>query len=158
MTETKTRRLKGSVAFLRVLIGWHFLYEGVTKLFNPDWTSYGYLASAKGPFGWLFRSLANESIIGVIDVLNWLALILVGMTLILGVYERLGAIIAIVLLAMYYFAHPPFPGIEQLNVEGSYWLVNKNLIELAACIVLLHLPTGDHFGIRYIMNRKSKSE
>lgn len=158
MTETNSRRLKNSIAFLRVLIGWHFLYEGVTKVFNPDWTSYGYLASAKGPFGGLFQALANESIIGVVDVFNWLALIIVGVTLILGVYERLGAIIAIVLLAMYYFAHPPFPGIEQLNVEGSYWIVNKNLIELAACLVLLYFPTGNHFGIKYLLNQKSKSE
>ena len=158
MSETNSRQLKSSVAFLRVLIGWHFLYEGVTKLFNPDWTAMGYLASAKGPFSWLFSAMANESIIGVIDVLNWLALIIVGMTLILGIYERLGATIAIVLLAMYYLAHPPFPGIEQINVEGTYWFVNKNLIELAACIVLLRFPTGAHFGLPYIMNLKSKSE
>jgi thiosulfate dehydrogenase [quinone] large subunit len=158
MSETNSRQLKNSVAFLRVLIGWHFLYEGVTKLFNPDWTAMGYLAGAKGPFSWLFSAMANDSIIGVIDVLNWLALIIVGMTLILGIYERLGAIIGIALLAMYYLAHPPFPGIPQINVEGSYWLVNKNLIELAACIVLLRFPTGSHFGLPYIMNKKSKSE
>ncbi|MDH3795793.1 MAG: DoxX subfamily, partial [Flavobacteriaceae bacterium] len=77
MSETNSRQLKNSVTFLRVLIGWHFLYEGVTKLFNPDWTSMGYLASAKGPFNWLFSAMANDSIIGVIDVLNWLALIII---------------------------------------------------------------------------------
>ncbi len=28
---------------LRILIGWHFLYEGFIKLAMPDWTSYHYL-------------------------------------------------------------------------------------------------------------------
>ena len=23
--------------FLRIVIGWHFLYEGIAKLFNPNW-------------------------------------------------------------------------------------------------------------------------
>ncbi len=27
------------MAGLRMLIGWHFLYEGLIKLFNPGWTS-----------------------------------------------------------------------------------------------------------------------
>ena len=31
-------QLNGLV-LLRVLIGWHFLYEGVSKLINPYWSS-----------------------------------------------------------------------------------------------------------------------
>jgi hypothetical protein len=37
------------LTILRVAIGWHFLYEGLTKLFNPAWTAAGYLESATGP-------------------------------------------------------------------------------------------------------------
>ena len=32
---------------LRVLIGWHFLYEGVSKLINPYWSSAAYLFHLK---------------------------------------------------------------------------------------------------------------
>ena len=28
---------------LRVLIGWHFLYEGIAKLLNPYWSSAAFL-------------------------------------------------------------------------------------------------------------------
>ena len=35
---------------LRVLFGWYFLYEGITKIANPDWTSMGYLMDSKGRF------------------------------------------------------------------------------------------------------------
>ena len=124
------------------------------KMYNPDWTAFGYLASAQGPLKSVFSTLANESIIGWVDTLNMLALIIVGITLLLGVFERIGAIIGIGLLAMYYLSHPPFPGLTQLNVEGNYWLVNKNLIELVALLLLYYVPTGHRFGLDYF--RKGK--
>jgi len=145
--------LKHSVVLMRILIGWHFLFEGIIKLYNPEWTSFGYLASAQGPLKSIFVSLANPSIIGTIDVLNISALIVVGLTLILGFYEKLGAFMGIGLLVMYYFAHPPFPGLPEINVEGNYWFVNKNLIELAALLVIYQLPTGKLFGLSRILNK-----
>ena len=35
---------------LRFLIGWHFLYEGISKLLNPYWSSAAYLLDSK----WIF--------------------------------------------------------------------------------------------------------
>ena len=35
---------------LRVLIGWHFLYEGLVKVVNPNWSSAGYLMDSQGFF------------------------------------------------------------------------------------------------------------
>jgi len=147
--------LKHSVVLMRILIGWHFLFEGIIKLYNPEWTSFGYLASAQGPLKSIFVSMANPSIIGAIDVLNMSALIVVGLTLILGIYEKLGAFIGMGLLAMYYFAHPPFPGLPEINVEGNYWFVNKNLIELAALLVIFQLPTGQLFGLKRLFNKNN---
>lgn len=155
MEKTKKKwDLKDTIVLLRLFIGWHFLYEGVIKLYNPEWTSFGYLASAQGPFESLFSSLTSDSVLPWVDNLNWIALILVGITLLLGVYERLGALVGIGLLAMYYLAHPSFPWLNQLNVEGSYWFVNKNLIELVACMVLFQYPTGDYFGLSRIFRKK----
>ena len=36
---------------LRVLIGWHFLYEGISKIINPYWSSAAYLLDSK----WIFQ-------------------------------------------------------------------------------------------------------
>ena len=30
------------LALLRILVGWHFLYEGLTKLMDPNWSAAGY--------------------------------------------------------------------------------------------------------------------
>lgn len=151
-----TRSMNRSVVFLRLLIGWHFFYEGVIKLYNPEWTSFGYLASAQGPLKQVFAAMANESMINWVDSLNVVALIVVGLTFILGVFEKKGAIVGIGLLAMYYLAHPPFPWLVQLNTEGNYWFVNKNLIELAACLVIYQLPTGDYFGLNRVFKKNKK--
>jgi thiosulfate dehydrogenase (quinone) large subunit len=142
-----------SLIFLRILIGWHFLYEGVLKLYNPAWTSKGYLLSASflKPF---FTWISGDSMISVVDTLNIVGLIAVGAGLLLGLKIRWACIGGILLLALYYLAHPPFPGLEQGPAEGSYWIVNKNLIEMAALLVLYQYPSYTAFGIERFFNRK----
>lgn len=158
MTEIKiTQRLQNSIVILRIFIGWHFLYEGIIKLYNLDWTSLGYLASAQGPLKPFFLALTNEAILSWVDGLNMAALLVVGLTFTLGIFEKKGALIGIGLLALYYLAHPPFPGIMQLKTEGNYWFIDKNLIELAACIVIYQLPTGKYFGLERIFNRNNET-
>jgi thiosulfate dehydrogenase [quinone] large subunit len=143
---------------MRILIGWHFLYEGVIKVYNPLWTAKGYLLSADGFLKELFINLSGDGIIGTVDFLNIAALMLVGIGLLLGYAEKLVSWIGIGLLLLYYLAHPAFPGLEQVNVEGNYWIINKNLIEAAALYVLAVFPTGHLFGISRLFNRTSQPQ
>lgn len=135
-----------AITLLRMLIGWHFLYEGVMKMYNPAWSAKGYLISAETMTG-LFQWLANDSLIGIVDTLNMVILIVVGLTLLLGIFDKAGALLGIIMLLMYYFAHPAFMNSAQLGAEGNYWIVNKNLIEAAALLVLYIIPTGWYFGL-----------
>lgn len=158
MSGSKSKwELRHSVALLRVFIGWHFLYEGVIKIYNPEWTSFGYLATAQGPLKPFFTWISQEPLIDWADSMNWLALMFVGITLLLGVFERFGAIVGVFLLVLYYLAHPSFPWLPQVNAEGNYWFVNKNLIELAACLVIYKLPTSETFGLAYVFNKREKA-
>lgn len=142
-----SKKQANALVFLRILIGWHFLYEGITKLYNPAWTSKAYLASASGPFKSIFVWLSGDSLIGIVDNLNILGLVIIGLALILGFWERIAAVLGIILLLFYYFSQPPFPGVEQIGTEGNYFLVNKNLIEAAALWVVYLFPSGQFFGI-----------
>lgn len=140
---------------LRILIGWHFLYEGVVKMYNPSWTAKGYLLSAsilKPFFGWL----ASGSMSSFIDYANIIALLVVGVSLLIGFKTRWASVIGIGLLVLYYLAHPPFPGLPQGPSEGSYWLVNKNLIEIAALWVIMVFPTAWAFGLENILSKKTE--
>jgi|SRR5687767_2386133 thiosulfate dehydrogenase (quinone) large subunit len=151
--DNLTGSQKTALVLLRLLIGWHFLYEGVIKLYNPSWTAKGYLLSAEflKP---VFALMAKESIIGAIDTLNISLLIIVGVLLIAGFKTSWASIGGMLLLALYYLAHPPFTGITQGPAEGSYWIVNKNLIELAALYVLYLFPTSVSFGIEGLFKRQ----
>lgn len=137
------------LVILRILIGWHFLYEGVTKLLNPSWSSLGYLADSKGFMSGIFQSWAsNPNAVTAIDFMNEWALTLVGLGLILGCLTRISIIGGIVLLSFYYLSHPPMVGYKYaLPSEGAYLWVNKNLIEIFALAVLLVFPTQHIIGI-----------
>ena len=145
-----------SLVVLRVLIGWHFLYEGIIKLYNPGWTAKGYLLSAEF-FRPLFQWMATDGVISVIDTLNVVGLIAAGISLMAGIRVRWGCIIGMGLLIMYYIAHPPFSSIAQGPVEGSYWIVNKNLIEIAALFVIYIFPTSMAFGLERIFRRSDNT-
>jgi thiosulfate dehydrogenase [quinone] large subunit len=136
---------------LRLLIGWHFLYEGLVKVLNPKWTSLGYLMDSQGWFAPLFQSMANSpSTLTIINFLNEWGLVLIGLSLILGCLTRLGSIGGILLLCLYYFSHPPFIGSEDLFMlprEGAYLWVDRNLIEIVALAVLYVFPTSHVFGL-----------
>jgi thiosulfate dehydrogenase [quinone] large subunit len=61
------------------------------------------------------------------------------------------------LLSLYYFAYPPFTSLViNTPVEGSYWIVNKNLIEMAALFVLFMFPTSHITGIDRYLQKKAK--
>jgi thiosulfate dehydrogenase [quinone] large subunit len=143
------------LVLLRILIGWHFLYEGVIKAYNPSWTSRGYLLSASilKPF---FAWLASDSLISITDNLNIYGLIAVGASLLLGVRVRWGCVGGMLLLLFYYLAHPALPSLPQGPSEGSYWIVNKNLVEMAALFVVYLFPLTSTFGIEGFFTRKKE--
>lgn len=144
-----------TLVLLRILIGWHFLYEGVVKLFDRDWSSVGYLTDSNGLFSGIFYSLAsNQKIIQIIDLMNIWGLILIGLGLMLGLFTRFSLISGIVLLSLYYLSHPPLANYEYLLPrEGHYLIVDKNLVEIFAMIVLLVFPTGQIIGVDRLLNK-----
>ncbi len=150
-----TRAQAFGLVLLRILIGWHFLYEGVIKAYNPSWTSRGYLLSASilKPF---FAWLASDSLITVIDYLNIYGLIAIGISLLVGIKVKWGCVGGILLLLFYYLAHPPFPGLPQGPSEGSYWIVNKNLVEMAALFIIYLFPLTSVFGLESLFTRKKE--
>lgn len=148
-----------ALTFLRILIGWHFLYEGLTKIITPGWTAKGYLRDSVGPLSNLFKGLAqSEPILKMVDFFNEWGLILIGLSLFIGLLSKAGKIFGIVLLSFYYLAYPPFASLGvNAHVEGSYWIVNKNLIEMAALFVLYQFPSSHITGIDKFVFKKYRN-
>jgi thiosulfate dehydrogenase [quinone] large subunit len=147
-----------TLVFLRMLIGWHFLYEGISKLLNPYWTSAGYLSESKWLFsGWFTAIADNLAILKIVDFLNIWGQIAIGIALITGLLTFWACIAGIFLLLIYYVCNPPFVGYTYtVPSEGSYLIVNKILIEMAALGILLAFPTGKILGLDGLLFKKRR--
>lgn len=140
----------GILLVTRMIIGWHFLYEGIVKLINPEWTSAGYLLSSRWIFSGVFHNIAtNESVLQFVDFLNVWGLILIGLALITGLFVRVAAFSGIALLALYYIANPPFIETPGAPLEGSYLIVNKNVVEIFALLIVAAFPTSLKINISF---------
>ncbi|MBN2484698.1 MAG: DoxX family membrane protein [Bacteroidales bacterium] len=143
-----------SLVALRWLIAWHFLYEGLIKIGNPAWTARNYLASAEWLFSGFFRSVAlNDTLMQVVDFMNIWGLVLIGVGLFLGFMSKYASYAGILLLLLYYIAHPPLFGNDLVPLEGSYIIVNKNLIEAAALAVVALFPTSHIIGLERLIRK-----
>jgi thiosulfate dehydrogenase [quinone] large subunit len=150
---------QAALVALRVMIGWHFLYEGMTKLINPNWSAASFLLESKWIFAGIFKGIAgNPSVLSIVNILNTWGLILIGLGLILGFLTRTATGAGMGLILLYYICNPPFTGLYYaIPSEGNYLIVNKNLIEMAALFVLLLFPTGHIIGLdRFIHKIRSK--
>lgn len=142
-----------AITLMRVFVGWHFLYEGIAKLTAPSWTAAGYLRQSRGPFSEAFRSLAgNPNMLANADFITMWGLTIVGLLLILGLFTRLAALAGMAFILLFYFANPPFIGyFYSIPSEGSYLIVNKNIVELCALIVIFMTPSGRFAGLDRIL-------
>ncbi len=150
--NTKSINSKGLniiLVLLRTVIGWHFLYEGISKLLSPTWSSYNFLSVSKWIFSDFFQGIAeNPAALEIVDFLNIWGLILIGLSLFFGVLTRYSCIFGIIMLSLYYIANPPFLGMDfGVPAEGQYLIVNKNLIELLALSVFLIIPSRSLPGL-----------
>jgi thiosulfate dehydrogenase (quinone) large subunit len=169
-TERLTAAQQFALVTLRILIGWHFLYEAYYKISSPawspagtgplaHWTSAGYLKGATGPLaGLLQKALAHPNWMLWIDRSVKIGLLLVGLSLVLGLFTRLGAFGAFLLLSMFYVLYIPTMGIPQPNAEGTYLIVNKTLIEAVAVVVLFVFDTGRIAGLELLFSRRPRRQ
>jgi thiosulfate dehydrogenase [quinone] large subunit len=143
-----------AITVLRVVIGWHFLYEGLTKLTAPSFTAAGYLKQARGPFAEMFKSIATQpNLLANADLITMWGLTLVGLFLILGLFTRLASLAGIGFILMFYLAAPPLIGyFYSIPSEGSYLIINKNLVELCALAVIFATGSGKFAGLDRIIH------
>lgn len=148
-----------ALVLLRMLIGWHFLYEGFVKVVSPYWSAGGYLSESKWIFSEFFHWIAESPfLLSIVDFMNEWGLILIGLGLILGLFTRYVSIAGMILVFLYWVCNPPFIGLRySMPPEGSYIIINKNLIEAAALFVLAYFPTGTRIGLDRLLLRKKNS-
>lgn len=127
--------------FLRLALGWMYLYAGVSKIANPAWSAEGYLKSAK-TFSSFYQWLASPGVLSVVNILNEWGLTLLGVSLILGLFVRQSAWLGIGIMALYYLPVVQFP-----YVGKNFLLVDDHIIFIAALCVLIAGRAGKVWGM-----------
>jgi uncharacterized membrane protein YphA (DoxX/SURF4 family) len=162
MEKPAKGELKGiklyALALLRIVIGWHFLFEGVTKLFTPSWSSADYLLLSNWIFKGVFHTIAeNPGLLAIADFTVTWGLILIGIFLFVGLFDRIVSIAGMILLALFWLANPPLTGLDfGLPHEGNYLIIDKNLVEMAGLFILFLFPTGKLMGLSMFIKRGRK--
>jgi thiosulfate dehydrogenase [quinone] large subunit len=147
-----------TLVVLRLLIGWHLLFEGISKLLANNWSSALFLRESQ----WIMSGFANwiishSDVLKVVDFLNTWGLIAIGAGLIVGLFSRAAAISGTLLLLVYYLNSAPIIGIEySVPSEGNYLIVSKTLIEAIALFVLVAFPTSLIVGLDSLIIRFKK--
>jgi len=144
--------MKTIITIIRAAIGWHFLYEGCIKLFVCNWTAASYLNNTRGFLSEFYHWLAaSPARLGIVDFLNIWGLTLIGIALFIGLFVRWASLAGVLLLALYYFAYPPF-GFSMYGGEGSFYIINLQLIE-AAVLVFFFFYKEKGYGLDNLLCR-----
>jgi len=100
-------------AFLRICLGWSFLWAFLDKVFGLGFATqagkawidgisptYGYLAfGTKGPFASFYQSMADNHLVMWLFMLG---LLFIGITLLFGIFVRFGAIAGAMMYVLLY--------------------------------------------------------
>jgi thiosulfate dehydrogenase [quinone] large subunit len=135
----------------RIVLGYHFLFEGIDKLLSPGWTSSIFLLQTNWFLSDFYHSIANNgNWLLIVDSLNIWGQILIGISLIIGLFSKYAAYSGAFLLLIYYFSIPPF--------MNTYLFIDKNLIELFAFLVVAIFPTSHIIGIDILIQKLRKGK
>lgn len=130
-----------SLLFLRLSLGALFFYAGITKVLDPSWSAAFYLKGAK-TFPAFYQWFLDPSILPTVNLLNQWGLALIGLSLLLGIFVRLGSIGGIILMLLYYF-----PILDGAYPNAHSLIVDEHIIYIAALFVLASFRAGRVFGL-----------
>ena len=151
-TNNYPATIKYTMIALRIAIGWHFLYEGLIKLFSSTWSAKGFLLSSQGFLADIYHKIAiDQNLLPLSESIIISCLIIVGLLLLLGIFSRVAAWIGIGLLLLFYFSHPAWPGMDYGIAYGNHFIIDKLLIEAMTLFLLAQCPTDDWFGCKRII-------
>jgi thiosulfate dehydrogenase [quinone] large subunit len=146
------------VALLRIAVGIIFLWAGLDKLIGTSgWTAAGFLGHATGgSLGWPFVTgtpaegtiynpthdfwvslSTNSTAMSIINPLVVCGEIGIGVSLILGLLTRFGALMGALMMALFFVA----------AWEFTNGIVNQHLTYLVVCLAIAGLGAGKYYGL-----------
>ncbi len=140
MTDATASR--GLILFFRLAMAWTFLYAGLTQVTDPAFSVAGFLGTTK-TFHALFAWFASPGMAPVTNILVPWGHLLIGLSLLSGLFVRVGGAFGILLMITYYFAHMDFPYVE----NHFNFIMDYHLVYAAAIALVMLARGGEVFGL-----------
>lgn len=126
---------------LRISMGWMFFYAGITKVLNPQWSAEGFLKGAK-TFASFYNFLLQPQILPIVDFTNKWGLLLLGISLILGLFTRLSSVLGALLMLLYYLSILQFP-----HPNPNAYVVDQHIIYIFILLFFASIKAGKYWGL-----------
>lgn len=133
---------RGLVLFFRFAMAWTFLWAGFRQVFLQDFSVVPFLEHTK-TFHDVYAVFATAQWAPLISFAVKWGHLLIGLSLLAGLFVRISAVAGILLLGMYWTAHMDFPYIES-NVN---LLLDYHIVYMGVMAYLIVRQAGHVFGL-----------
>ena len=140
MPESSTER--SFVFIFRLLMAWTFLYAASHQVFEPNWSVAGFLKGTK-TFHEVYAPFTTAAWAPVITFFVGYGHLLIGLSLLVGLFVRVSAGFAILLMLLYWTAHMDFPFIENRN----NFLLDFHIVYAGVLVQLIVERAGHFWGL-----------
>jgi thiosulfate dehydrogenase [quinone] large subunit len=141
MTEPN-RSDRSFVLVFRLLMSWTFLYSASHQVLNPKFSAAAFLSHTK-TFHDIYSVIATPALDPVLTFLVSYGHLFIGLSLLVGLFVRLSASCAVLLLLMYWTAHMDWPFIENAN----NFIVDYHIVYASLCVYLAVNSAGHVWGL-----------
>jgi thiosulfate dehydrogenase (quinone) large subunit len=140
MDSTATKR--ALILFFRLAMAWTFIYAASHQVFDPAWSVAGFLKGTK-TFHEVYAPFTTERWAPVLTFLVGYGHLLIGLSLLFGLFVRVSASFGILLVLLYWTAHMNFPYIENKN----NFLLDFHIVYAGVLLQLIVERAGHVWGL-----------
>jgi thiosulfate dehydrogenase (quinone) large subunit len=145
--ETSAMR-KGLIIFFRLAMAWTFIYAASHQVFDPSWSVAGFLKGTK-TFHDVYAPFTTDAWAPVITFLVGYGHLLIGLSLLFGLFVRVSASFGILLMLLYWTAHMDFPFIENRN----NFLLDFHIVYAGVLVQLIVERAGHVWGLDALVEK-----
>ncbi len=145
--ETTTTK-KAITLFFRLAMAWTFLYAASHQVFDPKFTVAAFLSHTK-TFHDVYAPFTDPSVAPFITFLVSYGHLLIGLSLLFGLFVRASATFGVLLMLMYWTAHMDFPFIENKN----NFLLDFHIVYAVVLVQLIVERAGQVWGLDALVEK-----
>lgn len=147
-----SRSVRIVIFILRLVLGWLFLYSGITKILDPSWSAEGIIGGAK-TFSAFFHWLSLSQNIGWVNSVNAWGQALIGLSLMSGLLVKWSSVFGMLMMALYYLAVLNFP-----YPNAHSYLVDDHIIYFLIFLLLYFVNAGKFWGLDILFKKKNTND